>query len=81
MPSRRARRRLERQRLKRARPVRRLPLAARLALAIGGVAAILAGVVLLTSGSPGSATRLARLAGILILLGLAGIGIAILGRT
>ena len=81
MPSRRARRRIERRRAKHARPVRRLPLAARLALTLGGVAVIVAGIVLLTSGSPGTASRLARVAGILILLGVVGIGVAILGRT
>jgi hypothetical protein len=45
------------------------------------VLAIGAGVVLLLAGGPGTAARLGRVAGILILLGAAGVGMAALGHA
>ena len=70
MPSRRTRRRLERQRAKRATRVRRLSPLARLGLIVGGLLMIAAGIAILVAGSSGNAQRLGRLAGILILIGL-----------
>jgi hypothetical protein len=52
----------------------------RLGLALGGVACIAAGVVLLVSNSPGNAERLGRVAGILIIVGLVCCGGAAIGH-
>jgi hypothetical protein len=81
MSSRRARRRRERARSKRARPVHRLSPLVRLGLALGGAVLIVGGVLLLTAGGPGTAARLGRVAGILILLGAVGIGAAVIGKV
>lgn len=78
--SRKARRRAERARAKRPVQRRELSLAARVGLAAGGAVAILAGVGLLVSGTPSTEARLGRVAGILMLLGIAGIALAIIGR-
>lgn len=52
----------------------------RVALVGGGLVLIVGGVLLLTHGSAQNAARLGRLAGILILLGILGIGIGAIGR-
>jgi hypothetical protein len=52
----------------------------RLAVIVGGVGLVAAGVVLLAAGSRQNASRLGRLAGILILLGLVGIAAGAIGR-
>ena len=77
--SRRSRRRFERQRARRPES-RRLSPIVRLGLLIGGAVLIVAGAALLTAGGSANAARLGRLAGILILLGLVGVGVGIVGR-
>jgi hypothetical protein len=42
---------------------------ARLGLAAGGIACVLGGIALLVAGGPGTASRLGRVAGILIVIG------------
>ena len=64
--SRKARRRSERARAKRPASTRALSPFARAGLIAGGVACILGGVALLVAGGPGTAARLGRVAGILI---------------
>jgi hypothetical protein len=78
--SRKARRKAERARARR--PVERRGLSAgtRISVALLGVLAVAAGVALLASGTPSTAARLSRVAGILILLGIVGIGVAAVGR-
>jgi hypothetical protein len=67
--SRKARRRTERARAKRASPTRLMSLPARAGLVVGGVGCVLSGVALLVAGGPGTAARLGRVAGILIVIG------------
>lgn len=79
-PSRRSRRRYERQRAKK--PVRRRtvnPLT-RIALVVAGALFVVGGIALVASGSAGNAARLSRIAGILIIVGLVLAGIGLLGK-
>lgn len=68
--ARRARRRRDRERIRRVRPTRSFSPLSRGLLLVGGILCILAGIALLTAGGPGNAARLGRIAGILILLGI-----------
>jgi len=68
--SRKSRRRAERVRSKRRSTTQVVSPAARLGLIFGGVACIVAGAALLVAGGPGTAARLGRVAGILIVIGL-----------
>jgi hypothetical protein len=77
--SRRSRRRIERQRSKHQAPRRSFSPLARAGILVAGAICVIAGVALLTAGNKQSETRLARVAGILIVLGLVGIGAAVLG--
>lgn len=79
--SRKARRRAERARARRAPQHRSFSVATRLVLILGGLAAIAAGVLLVVHGTPETARRLTRLGGILIILGLASCVIAVLGSV
>lgn len=80
-PSRRTRRRLERQRAHRPARGRPLGVWGRLGLAVGGIAAVVIGVLLLAAGNRVTAHRLGRIAGILIILGLAAVAVAAIGRV
>lgn len=81
MPSsRRTRRRYERARAKRPVRDRRLAPVQRITFVVAGVVLVLAGVILLVSGKPGTAMRLARLAGLMIIIGLVLAGIGVYGR-
>ncbi len=42
---------------------------------------VVAGVLLVTAGGPGTATRLGRVAGIVILLGIVAVGAAVIGHV
>ena len=77
--SRRARRRRERQRAKRHVSRRSYPVATRVGVGMAGVAAIVAGVALLLHGGPQTATRLGRVAGVLMVLGFVAIVVALRG--
>ena len=78
---RRARRKAERARARH--PISRpgLSLAARAGLGALGVLALAGGVAILARGSAGNAERLSRVAGILILIGLALLFVAAFGRV
>lgn len=78
--SRKSRRRQQRQYAKRTRPITRLSPMMRIALIVGGLVAIMAGVALLARGDAQTAARLGRVAGILILLGLVGLGVGLVGK-
>jgi hypothetical protein len=78
--SRKARRKAERARAKRRVERRSLSIGTRLVVGAAGIVAIGAGVALLFSGTPGTAARLSRVAGILILLGVVGVAVALLGN-
>lgn len=78
--SRRARRRVERQRARRPARGRALSLFARLGLLALGLLSIGGGIALLTAGGPGTATRLGRVAGILIVIGSVAVIAAAIGR-
>ncbi|MGH2442930.1 MAG: hypothetical protein ACRDFX_07185 [Chloroflexota bacterium] len=80
MPSRRTRRRIERQRADRPPRGRSLSLAMRLALIIGGVLLIIGGIVLIGTGGSANAARLGRVSGILIIFGLGVIAAGVIGR-
>lgn len=78
MPSsRRARRRQDRARRKRPTQRRQLSVGTRIGMVAGGVVLVVAGVALLSAGQPATAHRLARLAGLLIVVGVALAGIAV----
>lgn len=78
---RRARRRVERERAHRTTPRHDLSPLARLGLAVVGLALIVGGILLVTSGGTTNAARLARIAGIAIILGLVAIGVAAIGHV
>ncbi len=78
---RRARRRIERERAHRTTSRHAISLFNRIGLAVVGLALIVGGILLVTSGSPGNASRLGRIAGIAIILGLVAIGVAIIGHV
>jgi hypothetical protein len=78
--SRRRRRRLERERAKRPTRSRGLSPPARVALALGGILMVAAGIGLLGHGGSATEARLGRLAGILILVGIVLLGIGAIGR-
>ncbi|HZS93790.1 MAG TPA: hypothetical protein VFA78_03265 [Chloroflexota bacterium] len=79
-PSRRTRRRLERRRAKQPRRSQSLSPLTRAGIVGAGILAIAGGAALLVAGNPASAERLGRIAGILILLGCAAIGVGLIGR-
>lgn len=82
MSSRRARRRRERERARRPSASRGLPPLQRLLLTGAGLVMIFGGVALLAaSASAGSAERLGRVAGILIVIGLVVLAIGMIGRV
>lgn len=68
--SRKARRRADRTRAKRRSPTRSMSPFARVGLIAGGTACVVGGAALLVAGGPGTAARLGRVAGILIVIGL-----------
>ncbi|MGI8967651.1 MAG: hypothetical protein ACR2GA_00905 [Chloroflexota bacterium] len=77
-PTRRTRRR--QQRVQAKRPSRQsVPIAKRLGLLVLGVLMIAAGITLVAAGGSGSAERLGRIAGILIVIGIVVVVIALLG--
>lgn len=53
----------------------------RLGLAAGGVLMVVAGVLLLMAGGPGTAARVGRVAGIVILLGIVAVAAAVIGHV
>lgn len=81
MSSRRGRRRRERTRTKAPPRGRRLSPFARIGAIGVGVLLVVAGAVLLSSGSPGNAARLGRVAGILILVGIVAVVAGFIGRV
>jgi fatty acid desaturase len=76
MGRRRARRRRERERARRPPAPPRSPVR-RIAFVAGGVALVVGGVLLLAAG--GTSTRLPRVAGIMIVVGLVLAGVGIVG--
>ncbi len=78
--SRRARRKAERTRTKRVPASRGLSPVARIGLAALGILMVVAGVLLLTHGTLQTEKRLARIAGILILIGLVVVVVAVIGK-
>lgn len=80
MSSRRRRRRHERERAKQRRPDCRMSAPARLGAVAGGIVLILGGIGLLIGGGGSNAERIGRLAGILILIGIALFGVGAWGR-
>jgi hypothetical protein len=62
-------------------PVRRLSPATRAGVAAIGILALAGGIGLLVAPAAGTAQRLGRIAGILILLGIAAVVVAALGRV
>lgn len=79
--SRKARRKAERARARRRVERRGLSIGARIGVAALGILAIVGGVALLASSQAGTAARLSRVAGILILLGVTGIVVAAIGKV
>jgi hypothetical protein len=77
--SRRSRRRRERERAKQARVVRPVPRVQRLLLIGTGAVMVLGGVTLLAAAGTGSAERLGRVAGILIVVGLVVLAVGVVG--
>ena len=80
MSSRRARRRLERERAKRTGPSRPVPPLQRVLLLTLGLAMVIGGVALVAAAGTGSAQRLGRVAGILIVIGIVVVAVGMLGR-
>jgi Flp pilus assembly protein TadB len=78
--TRKARRRDERTRSKRRPATGSMSPATRLALIVGGIACVLGGIALLVAGGPGTAARLGRVAGILIVIGVVASIAAALGH-
>lgn len=77
---RRARRRRERRQAKQSAASRPFTVTTRIALAAGGLLAVLAGAFLLVQGSRQNEARLARVAGILMVLGVVALVVAGIGR-
>ncbi|MGI8826919.1 MAG: hypothetical protein ACR2JC_15000 [Chloroflexota bacterium] len=79
MTSRRARRRRSRQQAHRPAASRGFTASQRLLAVAGGALAVVAGIAILIAGSRQNEQRLARVAGILIVLGVVGLFIGVWG--
>jgi hypothetical protein len=78
--SRRSRRRYERARAKRPSQVRRVSAPARIGFIILGLVLVAAGIFLLADVSSGTAARLGRVAGILMIVGCVLVGVGAVGK-
>lgn len=78
--SRRSRRRSERARARRTSQVRRLSAPARAGFVVLGVVLVATGIFLLADVSSGTAARLGRVAGILMIVGCVLVGLGAVGK-
>lgn len=78
--SRKARRRDERARSRRRPPTEKMSGLFRIGVAVVGVICVFGGIALLSAGGPGTAARLGRVGGILIVIGVVACIAAALGR-